>query len=129
MLPKAEHCPAGFPQTGVGVSVAFAIPLDLFSPPGVVLLWPYTMVRTSVPIATIHEDGDTETWENNIGMPTNGLLGSNINAVAKAQPMNFRSKSQFWVRIPAMRGTHAVSGCYRCRQRTGVRTSHAALPR
>lgn len=66
MLPDADHQPATISEPIVGVGIALDVGEDLGPSKFLVRLWPGAVFRTTMPEATIHEDGNLGASENDI---------------------------------------------------------------
>ena len=64
------------------------------------------MVGTAVPPATVHEDGDLLSAEQDIGLTPEFENGSPVDPVSKPSTMQFSSERQFRCRIPLRLASH-----------------------
>jgi hypothetical protein len=84
VLPEPEYAPSGGSQAFVRISIAFYVSEDLFTPPNRVRFGPSSMLGTSMPKATIDENGDSGAYECEIG-PASCVGKGPIHAKAKAE--------------------------------------------
>jgi hypothetical protein len=65
------------------------------------------MSRTSVPIATVDEDSDPSSREDDVGCPSATDRGK-VNAKAQSRAMKYSPDSKFGARVPTAVGAHGI---------------------
>lgn len=85
VLPDSDHQPAGGCQLGVGVAVTGLVAPDLLSPVVGISFRCRPMVWAAVPEATVDEDGDSGSAEDQVGRSIQGRKRARSYAVPQAQ--------------------------------------------
>jgi hypothetical protein len=99
VFPDSDHQPARFTESAVCVRIPRTVFLDLGPPPAGVAFRAPTMIRTSVPKAPVHEDGDLLATEDDVGLTPQIRERPDVNAIAKPTTMEFGSKDPLRRRV------------------------------
>ena len=90
MFPYSNNGPASPPQPLVCVAVTFAVASDLLRPvPGIDLMIPHSVPRTTVPETTIDEDCDLRRSEDNVNPSASARNDLAIEPVSKPDRVQF----------------------------------------
>ncbi len=127
VLPNPDHSPISFLHTTVRITIALAIRRNLCSPPFPISFWRSSVNRTSMPIAAVDENGDTETRKYQIGSTAQTGHRLAVDKKAKATAMELRSQCNLRPGIPLPLATHTKSYLLRGSRGSIARGTHSAL--
>jgi hypothetical protein len=82
MRPESEYLPPRSRESEHRVAVSCHVCLDLFPPPGAIVLWPGTMNRTTMPKAAVYEYRNFSLQKGHIWAPSSSGNGR-IDAISK----------------------------------------------
>ncbi len=106
MLPEPHYSPARRNQHPVSTNVSGSSPLDLRSPEVPVSSWPCRVFGTSVPKATVDEDGKHQPRKNEIRFAPQAVNGSAMLPEPKAPPVESRTEGQLELSVPSTVSLH-----------------------
>src|SRR4051794_13117893 len=88
MLPNANHSPTGFAQSGVRVSIAADVAIELRPPPVGVPRGRRAVLRARVPEAAVEVDGNPSPRKHQVSAPPKTNDRRAIDPVPKSQGMH-----------------------------------------
>lgn len=114
VLPDSDDQPACCGQPRVGISVAFAIPLDLAWPvPLVCMRGSRSVLWASVPEATVNEHSDLCRTKHDVGRSSQFRKRTGVDSVSEPAGVKQASQLQLGRRIPARLCLHLVANSLR----------------
>ncbi len=106
VLPDPEDGPSRFDESGVGLRIALAIARDLGFPELGVLPRRPVMIRATVPIATVHEDRDPWTHEDDVSSSPELRKWSRVDSIPEASRPKVFAQREFRPGIAAPVASH-----------------------
>jgi hypothetical protein len=87
MLPDAQDRPTPSTQALIGIPIALSIGLDLVAPPFGVRLRPGSMDGAPVPKASVQEDSQPRSWEDDVHRPCRARQETQMDPETKTATM------------------------------------------
>lgn len=115
VLPNTYDLPTCRFKSGVGVTVAPHVPLELRDPPLSVCLRHRGVVGAAVPIAPVHVHGDPRSAEHHVGSSAKATDRSDVDSVAEPAAPKLAAQSQLWLRVAPRLAPHPMSDFIRRR--------------
>lgn len=109
VLPHANHGPTGFLESPVCIGISTLVRLYLLAPERRVLLRPGAVGRTTVPEATVDEDGQPLLGEYDISPPAQARKDRLIRHIGEPESIKGRSKREFRGRVTRASGLHPTA--------------------
>lgn len=125
VLPYPNHAPPSFAQPLVSIAITSSVPFELLAPPISVVLRPRPVLRAAVPIAAIHEHGDSMPGENNIRPAPQALQRRIVDSEPQGAPMELGAQPHLGGRVPLSCSGHPRAD--RCRLGLQILTRHVSL--
>lgn len=110
MLPNADADPSVSGESMVSLTVSRAVPEDLRSPPGLVVLRPGRVQWATMPEAPVHEHRDLGRPKDNIGSATQLVQWSHIYRVANPKTVDEGTQGHLRLGVTTTHPTHATAG-------------------
>lgn len=127
MLPYPKNTPSGRMKSFVDRAIAIDVPLQLGGPVARGIGRHAAMLRTTMPVAAIYEDGQLRSGKHHVGTHPPARHGHcHIYAISEAQRVKSAPQTQFGARVLADIGPH---GCRRERWRGRPRQCHIRTSR
>lgn len=106
MLPEAQNEPTSLGKSKRGLGITGLIRGDLVRPEPGIGFGGLMMSRTAVPEASVYEDGDASTAEQQVGRATEVSLRSSGDPVTEARSMHQSAHLHLGFRVPPAVGLH-----------------------